>query len=79
MEEKMSKERNLPFECVVYDKEPVLVKNRFSGEGIVIPPDAVAVYDSIIGAEMTQDWARVRKGLDWFAKHEPDAYMVLLD
>jgi len=75
----MSKERKLPFECVVYDKEPVEVRNRFSGEGIVIPPDAVAVYDSIIGAEMTQDWARVRKGLDWFAKHEPDAYMVLLD
>ena len=75
----MSKERKLPFECVVYDKEPVEVKNRFSGESIVIPPDAVAVYDSTIGAEMTQDWARVRKGLDWFAKHEPDAYMVLLD
>ena len=75
----MSKERKLPFECLVYDKEPVEVKNRFSGESIVIPPDAVAVYDSIIGAEMTQDWARVRKGLDWFAKHEPDAYMVLLD
>ena len=73
------KERKLPFECVVYDKEPVEVKNRFSGESIVIPPDAVAVYDSIIGAEMTKDWDRVRKGLDWFAKHEPDAYMVLLD
>jgi len=75
----MSKERKLPFECVVYDKEPVEVRNRFSGEGIVIPPDAVAVYDSIIGAEMTKDWDMVRKGLDWFAKHEPDAYMVLLD
>jgi hypothetical protein len=21
----------------------------------------------------------MNKGLDWFAKHEPDAYMVLLD
>ena len=79
MEEKMSKERKLPFECVVYDKEPVEVRNRFSGEGIVIPPDAVAVYDSIIGAEMTKDWDMVRKGLNWFSKHEPDAYMVLLD
>ena len=79
MEEKMSKERKLPFECVVYDKEPVEVKNRFSGESIVIPPDAVAVYDSIIGAEYTKNWDTVRKGLDWFRKHEPDAYMVLLD
>ena len=75
----MSKERKLPFECVVYDKEPVEVKNRFSGESIVIPPDAVAVYDSIIGAEYTKNWDTVRKGLDWFRKHEPDAYMVLLD
>ena len=75
----MSKERKLPFECVVYDKEPVEVKNRFSGESIVIPPDAVAVYDSIIGAEYTKNWDTVRKGLDWFSKHEPDAYMVLLD
>jgi len=39
----------------------------------------VAVYDSIIGAEYTKNWDTVRKGLDWFAKHEPDAYMVLLD
>ncbi len=75
----MSKERKLPFECVVYDKEPVEVKNRFSGEGIVIPPDAVAVYDSIIGAEYINNWDTVRKGLDWFRKHEPEAYMVLLD
>jgi len=75
----MSKERKLPFECLVYDKEPVEVKNRFSGESIVIPSDAVAVYDSIIGAEYTKNWDTVRKGLDWFRKHEPDAYMVLLD
>ena len=75
----MSKERKLPFECVVYDKEPVEVKNRFSGESIVIPPDAVAVYDSIIGAEYIKNWDTVRKGIDWFIEHEPDAYMVLLD
>jgi hypothetical protein len=81
MEEKMSKERKLPFECVVYDKEPVEVRNRFSGEGIVIPPDAVAVYEVIMGEQLVKntDWTRVRKGIDWFIKHEPDAYMVLLD
>ena len=62
----MTKERKLPFKCAVFDKEPVEVSNRFSGESITIPPDAVAVYDVIMG-------------LDWFIKHEPDAYMVLLD
>ncbi len=75
----MTKERKLPFECVVCDEGPVKVSNRFSGESITIPPDAVAVYDSIIGAEYVKNWDTVRKGLDWFAKHEPDAYMVLLD
>tara|TARA_R110000796_G_scaffold18669_1_gene56483 strand:+ start:2329 stop:2565 length:237 start_codon:yes stop_codon:yes gene_type:complete len=78
----MSKERKLPFKCAVFDKEPVEVKNRISGNSITIPPDAVAVYDVIMGEQLfsqNPNWDNVRKGLDWFAKHEPDAYMVLLD
>ena len=71
--------RKLPFNCVICDSEPVEVRNRFSGESIVIPPDAVAVYDSVIGAEYISDWDTVRKGIDWFIKHEPEAYGVLLD
>tara|TARA_R110001592_G_scaffold8894_1_gene48024 strand:+ start:271 stop:543 length:273 start_codon:yes stop_codon:yes gene_type:complete len=80
-EYKMTKERKLPFKCVVYDKEPVEVSNRLSGNSIIIPPDAVAVYDVIMGEQLVKNtnWDNVRKGLDWFAKHEPDAYMVLLD
>ena len=77
----MSKERKLPFKCAVYDEGPVEVSNRFSGESITIPPDAVAVYDVIMGEQLVKNtnWKNVQKGLDWFAKHEPDAYMVLLD
>ena len=71
--------RKLPFNCVVCDSEPVEVSNRFSGESIVIPPDAVAVYDSVIGAEYISDGDTVRKGIDWFIEHEPKAYGVLLD
>lgn len=71
--------RKLPFNCVVCDSEPVEVSNRFSGESIVIPPDAVAVYDSVIGAEYISDWDTVRKGIDWFIENEPKAYGVLLD
>ena len=52
MEEKMSKERKLPFKCAVFDKEPVEVKNRISGNSITIPPDAVAVYDVIMGEQL---------------------------
>ena len=49
-------------------------------------PDAVAVYDVIMGTQMLAEksgleehWQIVRDGLDWFRKHEPRAYMVLLD
>ena len=46
--EKMKK-RPLPFSCVVLeDKEEI--QNPFSGEKVMLEPDAVAVYDSIKGA-----------------------------
>lgn len=71
--------RKLPFDCMVIDKEPVRVANRFSGESVLLQPDAVAVYDSIMGAEMIGDYKRVQKGLDWFRRYFPEEYMVLLD
>ena len=77
----MTKKRKLPFECIVCDEESQEVKNPFSGESVTIPPDAVAVYDVIMGEQFVKntDWTRVRKGIDWFIKHEPEAYGVLLD
>jgi hypothetical protein len=71
--------RKLPFDCKILDTEPVRVANRFSGESVMLEPDAVAVYDSIMGAEMIADYKTVRKGLEWFRKHFPAEYMVLLD
>lgn len=82
-------ERKLPFDCDVLDY-PETVQNPFSGESIELSPDAVAVYDIIMSsnmfAEMATDLKKreyfykiVRKGLTWFRKHEPKAYMVLLD
>jgi len=55
------------------------VKNRFSGEPALLPWFAVAVYDTLMGAEQIQDWKTHRKGLDWFQKYFTDQYMVLLD
>jgi hypothetical protein len=77
----MTKERKLPFKCTVCDEKPQEVKNPFSGESITIPPDAVAVYDVIMGEQLVKNtnWGNVRKGIDWFIKHEPEAYGVLLD
>lgn len=81
--------RKLPFDCEVLDY-PETVQNPISGESIELSPDAVAVYEVIMGnlmlAEGVSDpkkqeyfYKPVRKGLTWFRKHEPEAYMVLLD
>ena len=70
--------RKLPFECVVLkDKEEI--QNPFSGEKVWLEPDAVAVYDTIKGAELVGNTDHLRKGIDWFIKYEPEAYMKLLD
>ena len=72
----------LPFKDANYtldgDKE-VEVANRFGGETVKLPSFAVAVYDVIIGAEALHHYDTQRKGLDWFMKYFPKAYMTLLD
>jgi len=69
----------MPFDCMILDEEPVEVTNPFSGESCMLTPEAVAVYDSMMGAEMTGDYKMLRKGLDWFRQYFPEEYMVLLD
>ena len=73
------KERALPFKCEILDKEPQVVKNPYSGDEVLLQPDALAVYDTIKGYELYGMWDEVRRGLDWFREHEPKAYMILLD
>ena len=70
--------RPLPFPCEVLS-ESEEITNPFSGVKVTLPPDAVAVYDCIKGAERLGEADHFRKGLDWFIKHEPEAYMKLLD
>jgi hypothetical protein len=67
-----------PFPVSLGDK-PELITNPYSGESIMLDPVAVAVYDCIKGAEVLGDYDIVRKGIDWFIEHYPEAYMVLLD
>ena len=69
----------MPFDCMILDEEPVEVTNPFSGESCMLTPEAVAVYDSMMGAEMIGDYKMLRKGLDWFRQYFPKEYMVLLD
>ena len=70
---------NPPFEVEIMDKEPVEVANPYTGQKVMLEPIAVAVYDCIMGAEYMENAEMMQKGMDWFAKHYPNEYMVLLD
>ena len=73
------KEITLPFNCETYPEGSVIIANRFTGQETAMPGYAAAVYDTIIGAEMWQDWDTVRAGLDWFKQYFAEQYMVVLD
>lgn len=77
----VSAERPIPaiFEGIRFGDEPEVVTNPIMGGSCELPPDAVAMYDCIIGAEYTQQWEHVRAGLAWFREYFPKEYMVLLD
>ena len=63
------------------------VKNRFSGEKYELNNVELSMYDYIIGATLMSEMGmhhdglitELRKGLNWFRKHNPEAYMILLD
>lgn len=69
----------LPFDCMILDTKPQEVANRLTGQKVMLEPEAVAVYDCIIGAEIVGNYTMLRKGLDWFRKNYPKEYMILLD
>ena len=64
------------------------VQNRFTGEKYELNNVELSMYDYIMGATITAEMGifntphhvqELRKGLDWFRKNNPKAYMVLLD
>ena len=71
-----------PFNECFFGKEPtkeITISNRFSGESATVPAFAVAIYDTIIGAEQTQNYDLMQKGLTWFQKNFIKQYYTLLD
>ena len=71
-----------PFNECFFGKEPtkeITLSNRFSGETATVPAFAVAIYDTIIGAEQTQNYDLMQKGLNWFSRNFTKQYMILLD
>tara|TARA_B100000579_G_C22665512_1_gene772994 strand:+ start:86 stop:319 length:234 start_codon:yes stop_codon:yes gene_type:complete len=75
----LTKEPNPPFPVEIIDTKPVEVENPFSKQKVELQPTAIAVYDSIKGAEMMGEYDMVEKGIAWFQKHYPKEYFVLLD
>ena len=63
------------------------VQNRFGGDSCYLNAEELSMYDFVIGASTMCEIGRynnklvndLRKGLDWFRKNNPSAYMILLD
>ena len=83
------KEQKLPkwFKGELY-KEGAVVQNRFGGGEIELNNIELSMYDFVIGSSIVMEMSggykhtdvnELRKGLDWFRKNNPEAYMVLLD
>ena len=79
MTDKKVKYHPLPFDCKIMDDQPQEVANPYSGETVMLAPDAIAVYDTIKGAEMLGKYETMEKGIAWFQKYYPKEYMALLD
>ena len=76
------KKVTVPFKDADYrldGEADVTIQNPFSGQKATVPGYAAAVYDVIMGAQVTHDYNLVQKGCDWFSRKFPEQYMVLLD
>ena len=70
-------------------KEGDTVTNPYSGEEIELTAAELSMYDFVMGATFVYEMGGLsasgkilkdlQKGLDWFRKHNSEAYMVLLD
>ena len=75
-----------PFDQCFFGNEPTKVMtigNRFNDKNhqqfAKLPAFAVAVYDTIIGAEASEDYKLRQKGITWFQKNFTSEYYTLLD
>ena len=75
-----------PFDQCFFGTQPtkvMTIHNRFNDEyhqqSAKLPAFAVAIYDTIIGAEQTEDYTLMQKGLTWFQKNFVKEYYALLD
>ena len=86
---KVKVKQKLPkwFKGELYE-EGAEVTNRFGGDSCYLNNVELSMYDFVIGASIVLEISggyrhtnvdELRKGLDWFRKNNPKAYMILLD
>jgi len=86
---KVKAKQQLPkwFRGELYE-EGAEVTNRFGGDSCYLNNVELSMYDFVIGSSIVMEMSggykhtnvnELRKGLDWFRKNNPKAYMVLLD
>jgi len=86
---KVKAKQQLPkwFKGELYE-EGAEVTNRFGGDSCYLNNVELSMYDFVIGSSIVMEMSggykhtnvnELRKGLDWFRKNNPKAYMVLLD
>lgn len=83
-----TKKQELPkwFDGIVYN-EGSIVKNPYSQEEYELNNIELSMYDFIIGVNFLYERGHIsnkvvtnmRKGLTWFRKNNPEAYITLLD
>jgi len=89
MKAKLKAKQQLPkwFKGELYE-EGAVVRNRFTGEEYKLNNVELSMYDFVMGSSILMEMSggykytdvnELRKGLDWFRKNNPEAYMVLLD
>mgnify|MGYP001166345897 FL=1 len=75
------------FHGELYDKGSE-VRNRFSGDSCYLNNVELSMYDYVMGATQMIEMGifntphhtrELQKGLSWFRKTNPEAYMILLD
>ena len=76
----MQNKQEMPkwFDGQVYS-EGDTVSNPFTGESVELTAEELSMYDLIMGAQMLNEWGVMQKGLGWFRRENPSAYMTLLD
>jgi hypothetical protein len=77
--EMKTKHIKMPFDCVIMDKESKEIANPYTGQKALLTPEAIAVYDTIKGAEMIGQYETMEKGIAWFQANYPKEYFILLD